>query len=92
MSDFAERVAADLKPLDGSVLRYGEPGFDCSVFYSAEYNRGRFVLGLRLGEAAEGDEVLVGWYRDGVLVRADGVVVESLSELSIPGEEGVSDG
>lgn len=85
MSDFVEGVV---------VPRYGEPGFDCSFFYSAEYNRGRFALALRLGavgEVAKGDEVLVGWYRDGEYVRVDGVVVGSSSEFLIPGEEGGSD-
>lgn len=86
MTDFSECM----------VPRYGEPGFDCSVFYSAEYNRGRFALAVRLGalgEVAKGDEVLVGWFRGGEWVRADGVVVESASEFLIPdGEGGVAGG
>ena len=95
MSDFVEDVVDSFMPLDGVVPRYGEPGFDCSFFYSAEYNRGRFALALRLGalgEVAKGDEVLVGWYRGGEYVRADGVVVERPSEFLIPGEDGVSGG
>lgn len=41
-----------------------------------------------MGEAAKGDEVLVGWYRGGEYVRADGVVVERPSEFLIPDGEG----
>lgn len=45
------------------------------------------------GEVAEGDEVLVGWFRGGEWVRADGVVVGSSSEFLIPdGEGGVAGG
>ena len=40
------------------------------------------------GEVANGDEVLVGWFRGGEWVRADGVVVESASEFLIPDGEG----
>lgn len=81
MSDFSERVVASLMSLDGEVM-------DFSVFYSAEDSRGRFALAVRLGEVAKGDEVLVGWFRGGKWVRADGVVVESASEFLIPSEEG----
>lgn len=42
---------------------------------------------------AKGDEVLVGWFRGGEWVRADGVVVGSSSEFLIPdGEGGVAGG
>lgn len=84
MSSFGLRVAASFMSLDGE-------GMDFSLFYSAEYNRGRFFPALRcgeVGEAAKGDEVLVGWYRGGEYVRADGVVVERLSEFLIPDGEG----
>ena len=83
MTDFATRVVASLMSLDGDVM-------DFSVFYSAEYNRGRFAPAVRYGDVAEGDEVLVGWFRGGEWVRADGVVVGSASEFLIPGEEGGS--
>lgn len=89
MSDFSERVAASLMSLDGEVM-------DFAVFYSAEDSRGRFAPRLRIGEVAEvaeGDEVLVGWFRGGEWVRADGVVVGSSSEFLIPdGEGGVAGG
>lgn len=86
VSDFSERVAASLMSLDGEVM-------DFAVFYSAEDSRGRFAPRLRIGEVAEGDEVLVGWFRGGEWVRADGVVVGSSSEFLIPdGEGGVAGG
>lgn len=85
MSDFSERVAASLMSLDGEVM-------DFAVFYSAEDSRGRFAPRLRIGEVAKGDEVLVGWFRGGEWVRADGVVVGSASEFLIPDDEGGSDG
>lgn len=85
MSDFSERVVASLMSLDGEVM-------DFSLFYSAEDSRGRFAPRLRIGEVAEGDEVLVGWFRGGEWVRADGVVVGSASEFLIPGEGGVAGG
>lgn len=81
MTDFATRVVASLMSLDGEVM-------DFAVFYSAEDNRGRFAPRLRIGEVAEGDEVLVGWFRGGEWVRADGVVVGSSSDFLIPDEEG----
>lgn len=86
VSDFSERVAASLMSLDGEVM-------DFAVFYSAEDSRGRFAPRLRIGEVAKGDEVLVGWFRGGEWVRADGVVVGSSSEFLIPdGEGGVAGG
>ena len=81
MSDFSERVVASLMSLDGEVM-------DFAVFYSAEDSRGRFAPRLRYGEVAKGDEVLVGWFRGGEWVCADGVVVGSSSEFLIPGEDG----
>lgn len=81
MSSFGLRVAASFMSLDGE-------GMDFSVFYSAEYNHGRFAPALRCGEVAEGDEVLVGWYRGGEWVRVDGVVVDRMSEFLIPGDGG----
>lgn len=90
MDDFATRVVASLMSADG--IDVGVEGVDFSVFYSAEYNRGRFASALRCGEVAKGDEVLVGWFRDGEWVRADGVVVERPSEFLIPGEDDGSDG
>ena len=86
MTDFATRVVASLMSADG--IDVGVEGVDFSVFYSAEYNRGRFAPALRFGEVAKGDEVLVGWFRGGEWVRADGVVVGSSSDFLIPDEEG----
>lgn len=91
MSDFAERVVASLMSADG--IDVGIKGVDFAVFYSAEDSRGRFAPRLRYGEVAKGDEVLVGWFRGGEWVRADGVVVGSSSEFLIPGEDdGVAGG
>ena len=86
MSDFAERVVASLMSADG--IDVGIEGVDFAVFYSAEDNRGRFAPRVRYGEVAKGDEVLVGWFRGGEWVRADGVVVGSASEFLIPDDEG----